>query len=157
LATVLFTDIAESTRLAEFVGDERWRRVLDEHHAVVRRHLETFKGREIKTTGDGFLALFDSPGRAVHCARAIRDRLKPLGLHVRIGIHTGECELTGGDVAGIAVHVASRIQGLADPGQILVSNTVRDLVAGSGLDLADFGTHKLKGLDGKYQLFAAQD
>jgi class 3 adenylate cyclase len=154
LATVLFTDIVGSTLHAEQVGDARWRELLDEHHAVVRKQLELFKGREVKTTGDGFLATFDSPGRAVQCARAIRDGVRRLGLQVRVGLHTGECEASGADLAGIAVHIASRIQGLAAPGEILVSGTVRDLVTGSGLQFADRGRHQLKGIEGDWQLFA---
>jgi uncharacterized protein (TIGR00369 family) len=155
LATVLFTDIAGSTPLAESLGDQRWQQLLGEHHAVVRRHLGTFKGREVKTTGDGFLAIFDSPTRAVHCARAIRDGLKHLGLDIRVGLHTGECDVSDADVSGLAIHVASRVQSVADPGEILVSHTVRDLVAGSGLQMSDRGTHQLKGLEGTWRLFAA--
>jgi class 3 adenylate cyclase len=155
LATVLFTDIAQSTRLAESLGDHAWQQLLGEHHDIVRRQLQTFKGREIKTTGDGFLALFDSPTRAVQCARAIRDGLKRLNLEVRAGVHTGECDVSGADVSGIAIHVASRVQSAAEPGDILVSHTVRDLVAGSGLHLTDRGPYELKGLDGTWRLFGA--
>jgi uncharacterized protein (TIGR00369 family) len=154
VTTVLFTDIVGSTERAEELGDGPWRELLAEHDVVVRRQLELFKGREIKTTGDGFLATFDSPTQAVHAARAARDGVRHLGLEIRAGIHTGECELAGGDVAGIAVHVASRVQSLADPGEILVSSTVRDLTTGSGLPLSDRGVHTLKGLDGQWQLFA---
>jgi class 3 adenylate cyclase len=157
LATVLFTDIVASTRLAEEMGDERWGQVLAGHHALVRRQLQAHKGREVKTTGDGFLATFDVPTRAVHCARAIRDGLRGLGLEIRAGLHTGECELDNGDVSGVAVHIASRIQSAADPGEILVSSTVHDLVSGAGLTLSDRGVHELKGLEGKWQLFAAGD
>jgi class 3 adenylate cyclase len=156
LATVLFTDIVGSTRRAEELGDARWRELLDEHHAVVRRQLGLWKGREVKTTGDGFLATFDSPGRAVQCARAVRDGLRQLGLEVRVGLHTGECEVSGADVAGIAVHLASRVQAMAAPGEVLLSWTVHDLVAGSGLRFADRGRHDLKGLDGQWQLFALE-
>jgi uncharacterized protein (TIGR00369 family) len=154
LATVLFTDIVDSTAHAERLGDAGWHELLSRHHALVRSELSTFQGREIKTTGDGFLATFDSPGRAVQCARAIRDGVGRLGLGVRVGIHTGECELSGADVAGIAVHIASRIQCLAAPGEILVSGTVRDLVAGSGLPFEDRGRHVLKGIEGEWPAFA---
>jgi hypothetical protein len=119
VTTVLFTDIVGSTKRAEELGDSRWRELLAEHDLVVRRQLQLFKGREVKTTGDGFLATFDSPGRAVQCARAIRDGVRRLGLELRVGLHTGECELSGADVAGIAVHIASRIQSLAAPGESL--------------------------------------
>ena len=131
-----------------------WRDLLDEHHAFVRKQLQAFKGREVKTTGDGFLATFDSPGRAVHCARAIRDGVRHLGLEVRAGLHTGECEISGTDVAGIAIHIASRVQGLAGPSEILVSNTVRDLVTGSGLRFTDRGRHQLKGIEGDWPVYA---
>jgi len=154
LATVMFTDLVGSTHRAEQLGDERWRRLLQEHNDVVRRHLLVFKGREIKSVGDGFLATFDSPARAIQCARAIRDGVKQLGLDVRTGIHTGECEIMGTDIAGIAVHIASRVQTVAGPSEILVSSTVRELVTGSGLRFTDHGRHTLKGLDGDWQLFA---
>jgi uncharacterized protein (TIGR00369 family) len=154
LATILFTDIVASTRHAQQVGDERWREILIEHAAVVRRQLKTFNGREINSIGDGFLAAFASPAAAVHCARAIRDGLRPLSLEIRAGIHTGECERVGSDLAGIAVHATSRIQSAAQPGEILVSSTVHDLVAGSGIPFADRGLHELKDIDGKRQLFA---
>jgi class 3 adenylate cyclase len=155
LATVLFTDIVGSTQRVQEMGDARWKGLLEEHHSIVRKQLQVFKGREVKTTGDGFLATFDSPGRGVQCARAIRDSVRGLGLEVRAGLHTGECEVSGTDVAGIAIHVASRIQAAARPGEILVSGTVHDLVAGSGLQLSDRGIQALKGLEGKWQLFAA--
>jgi uncharacterized protein (TIGR00369 family) len=155
LATVVFTDIVGSTRRAEELGDSSWRQLLAEHDAVVRRQLEIWKGREVKTTGDGFLATFDSPARAVQCARSVRDGVGRLGLQLRIGIHTGECEVAGSDVAGIAVHVAARVQATAEPGEILVSGTVRDLVSGSGLRFTDRGRHQLKGVEGDWQLFAA--
>jgi class 3 adenylate cyclase len=150
------TDIVGSTQQAERLGDTRWRELLDEHHAVIRKQLQLFKGREVKTTGDGFLATFDSPGRAVQAARAIRDGVRRLGLEVRVGLHTGECEVSGADVAGIAVHIASRIQTLAGPGEILVSGTVRDLVTGSGLRFADRGRHQLKGIEGDWPVFAVE-
>jgi class 3 adenylate cyclase len=154
LATVLFTDIVGSTSHAEHLGDSRWRQLLDEHHAAVRRELRVFKGREVKTTGDGFLATFDSPGRAVQAARGIRDSVRRLGLEIRAGLHTGECEISGADVAGIAVHIAARVQALADDGEIIVTSTVRDLVAGSGLRFSDRDTHPLKGIDGDWHLFS---
>jgi uncharacterized protein (TIGR00369 family) len=157
LLSVLFTDVVGSTERASQLGDTRWRELLDEHHALVRRQLELQKGREVKTTGDGFLATFDSPTRAVQCARAIREGVVRLGLAIRAGIHTGECELVGGDVAGLAVHVASRVQSAAQPGEILVSSTVRDLIAGSGLALVDRGAHALKGLEGTWTLLAVED
>jgi uncharacterized protein (TIGR00369 family) len=157
LLSVLFTDLVDSTARARDLGDTRWRELLVEHHALVRRQLELHKGREVKTTGDGFLATFDSPTRAVACARAIREGLTRLGLEIRAGIHTGECELLGGDVAGVAVHVASRIQSAAQPGEILVSSTVRDLIAGSGLQLIERDAQALKGLDGKWVLLAVED
>lgn len=154
LLSVLFTDVVGSTERASQLGDTRWRELLDDHHAVVRRQLELHKGREVKTTGDGFLATFDSPTRAVQCARTIREGVIRLGLQIRGGIHTGECELVGGDVVGVAVHVASRVQSAAQPGEILVSSTVRDLIAGSDVQLVDRGAHELKGLDGKWALLA---
>jgi class 3 adenylate cyclase len=157
LLTVLFTDLVGSTERAGAAGDANWRDVLEDHHAVVRRQIEIHTGREVKTTGDGFLATFDSPSRAVQCARAIKTGLAKLGLEIRAGVHTGECELIGADVAGMAVHVASRVQSTAEPGEILVSNTVRDLAAGSGLDFVDRGAHELKGVSGTWQLFAVAE
>ncbi|HEY3238623.1 MAG TPA: adenylate/guanylate cyclase domain-containing protein [Acidimicrobiia bacterium] len=157
LATVLFTDIVGSTEHAERLGDAKWREVLGEHHALVRRQLQTFKGREVKTMGDGFLMAFDSPARAVQCARAVRDGVARLGLEIRAGLHSGECDVVGSDLAGIAVHVASRVQAAAGPGEVLVSSTVRDLVAGSGLRFADRGRHELKGLEGEWHLLAVED
>jgi len=154
LATVLFTDIVGSTEAAARLADARWRETLERHHVLVRRQLELWKGREVKTTGDGFLATFDSPGRAVQCARAIRDGVRRLGIEIRVGLHAGECEITGADVAGIAVHIAARIQTLAAPGEILVSGTVRDLVTGSGLRFTDRGRHPLKGIEGDWAVFA---
>jgi uncharacterized protein (TIGR00369 family) len=156
LATVLFTDIVGSTEAAERLGDARWRALLEEHHGLVRKQLQLFKGKEVKTTGDGFLATFDSPGRAVQCARAIREGVRRLGLGIRAGLHAGECEVSGADVAGIAVHNAARIQGTAGAGEILVSGTVRDLVTGSGLRFADHGRHRLKGVDGDWALFSLE-
>ena len=157
LLTVMFTDIVDSTRRADSLGDKGWSELLEAHHTHVRRQLEIFRGREVKTTGDGFLATFDSPGRAVHCARAIRDGARSLGLEVRAGIHTGECEVSSGDVAGIAVHVAARVLAEAEPGDVLVSSVVRDLSAGSGLLFRDRGTHNLRGVEGDWQLLALDD
>jgi class 3 adenylate cyclase len=157
LATVLFTDLVDSTRRAEELGDAAWARLLAEHHDAVRRQLATWKGHEVKTTGDGFLATFDSPARALQCARGIRDAVHPLGLEVRAGVHTGECEVSPDDVAGIAVHVAARVLGAAGAGEVLVSSTVKDLVAGSGLRFTDRGRHQLKGIDGEWQLHGLAD
>ena len=154
LATVLFTDLVGSTQRAEQLGDDRWRQLLQDHNDLVRRQLQVFKGREVKSVGDGFLATFDSPARAIQCARAIRDGVKQLGLDVRTGIHTGECEIMGSDIAGIAVHIASRVVTVAGPSEILVSSTVRELVTGSGLRFTDHGRQTLKGIDGDWHLFA---
>ena len=132
LATVLFTDIVGSTERAAELGDSEWRRLLERHHALVRRQLARFRGEEVDTAGDGFFATFDGPARAIGCACAIRDEVRALDLEIRVGLHTGECELVGGKVAGIAVNVGSRVVSQADPGEVLVSSTVKDLVAGSG-------------------------
>lgn len=156
LATVLFTDIAGATQKAVELGDRGWRQLLEEHHALVRRELGRFRGREIDTTGDGFLATFDGPGRAIRCAGAIVDAVKPLGLAVRAGLHTGECEIIGEKLSGIAVHIGARIVALALPGEVLVSSTVKDLVAGSGLRFKERGTHILRGVPGEWQLFVVQ-
>ena len=153
LATVLFTDIVDSTRLATELGDSRWRELLGRHQELVRRHLERFGGREIKTTGDGFLATFDGPTRAVECARAIVGEAPSIGIEVRAGMHTGEVELIGEDVGGIAVHVAARIAALAEGRTVLVSRTVRDLVAGSGIDFDSFGRHSLKGVAEEWEVY----
>jgi class 3 adenylate cyclase len=155
LATLLFTDIVDSTTRAAEMGDRRWRELLERHHAVVRRQLQRFRGREVDTAGDGFLATFDGPARAVRCAAAIRDAMAGIGLAVRAGLHTGECELIGSSVAGIAVHLAARVAAIAASGEVLVSSTVRDLVAGSGLSFVDRGVHVLKGVPGEWRLFAA--
>jgi len=154
LATVLFTDLVGSTERAVEVGDRRWRDLLATHHTVVRRELRRFRGNEVDTAGDGFLATFDGPARAIRCAAAIRDAIASLGLEVRAGLHTGECELHDGSVAGIAVHTGARVAALAGPGEVLVSSTVRDLVAGSGLEFEDRGVHALKGVPGEWRLFA---
>jgi pimeloyl-ACP methyl ester carboxylesterase len=156
LATVLFTDVVGSTERAVQIGDARWRELLDAHHAQVRRQLERFRGREVKTTGDGFVAVFDGPARAIRCAAAIRDAVRGLGLTVRAGLHTGEVEVVGDDIAGVAVHLAARVSSCAEAGEVWVSRTVVDLVAGSGLTFADRGEHELKGVPGSWQLFAVE-
>ena len=154
LLTLLFTDIVGSTRTAERLGDEVWRALLDEHHAIVRTQLTIFRGREINTTGDGFFASFDCPGRAVCCAQAIHVALARIDITIRAGIHTGECQTIGGHVTGVAVHVAARVAALARAGEILVSSSLRDLLAGSGFEFSDRNRHTLKGLRGTRQLFA---
>jgi class 3 adenylate cyclase len=156
LATLLFTDIVASTERTTEMGDERWRELLDRHDAAVRRQLARFRGREVNTTGDGFVSTFDGPARAVECACAIRDAARQLGLEVRSGVHTGEVEMRGQDVAGIAVHIAARVAALAEPGTVWVSRTVADLVVGSGLRFRDRGAHDLKGLPGTWQLYSAE-
>ena len=154
LATVLFTDIVDSTRSAAAMGDRAWRALLDAHDAVVRAQLARHRGREVNTSGDGFLATFDGPQRAIRCAMSIRDAVKPLELEVRAGLHTGECELRGDDIGGIAVHIGARVCHLAGPSEVLVSGTLRDLVVGSGLEFDDRGAHDLKGVPGEWRLFA---
>jgi pimeloyl-ACP methyl ester carboxylesterase len=156
LATIMFTDIVDSTRRATELGDRGWHELLDAHHATVREELVRFRGREIDTAGDGFLAAFDGPARAVRAATAIRDGVRHLGLEIRAGLHTGECEIMGGGkLGGIAVHIGARIAALAKGGEVLVSHTVKDLVAGSGLKFEDRGTHVLKGVAGDWHIFAA--
>jgi class 3 adenylate cyclase len=154
LATVLFSDLVESTAQAAAVGDHRWRELLDAHDEAVRAELERHRGRLVKTTGDGVLATFDGPARAIRCARAIRDALRTLGLGVRTGIHTGEIELRGDDVGGLAVNLAARVCGDAAAGEILVSRTVVDLVVGSGIEFEDRGGRTLRGVPGEWQLYA---
>jgi len=154
LATVLFTDIVDSTRMAAELGDRNWHALLDAHDAVVRSQLARFRGREVSTSGDGFLATFDGPQRAIRCAMATRDAVQPLGIEVRAGLHTGECEIRGDDIGGIAVHIGARVSALAGPSEVLVSSTLRDLVIGSGLLFDDRGTHQLKGVPGDWHLFA---
>lgn len=154
LATVMFTDIVGSTHLAESMGDRRWRDLLERHCSVVRTELRRFRGTEIGTAGDGFLATFDGPARAVRCARAIIDAVHGLGIDIRAGIHTGEVEKIGEDVGGIGVHIGARVGSLARPGEVLVSRTVTDLVAGSGIEFTDRGEHELKGVSGPWRLFA---
>lgn len=153
LTTVLFTDIVGSTRRAAELGDDRWRQVLAEHYAIVREQIRRFRGREVDTAGDGFLIAFDGAARAVQCAMAIRTHLRRIGLEIRSGIHAGECEESGGKLVGIAVHIGSRLLGIAQPGEILVSSTVRDLVAGSGIEFEDRGDHALKGIAGQWHLY----
>jgi class 3 adenylate cyclase len=155
LATVLFTDIVESTQTAATRGDAEWRRLLDRHDRASRREVEAHRGVLVKSTGDGILAHFDGPGRAVACARAIDRDVGGFGLQTRAGAHTGEVELRGEDIGGIAVHIASRVAGLAGPGEVLVSRTVKDLTAGSGLAFEDRGEHELKGVPDSWQLYAA--
>jgi pimeloyl-ACP methyl ester carboxylesterase len=154
LATVLFTDIVGSTERAAELGDRAWRQVLERHDAAVRRQLDLYRGREVKTMGDGFLATFDGPARAIRCARALQEEMARLGLEVRAGIHTGEVELIGDDVGGMAVNIGARIGALAGSGEVLVSSTVRELVVGSGLEFADRGIQTLKGAPGEWRLFA---
>jgi class 3 adenylate cyclase len=154
LATVLFTDIVDSTRRAAEIGDRDWHALLDAHDAVVRSQLARFRGREVNTSGDGFLAMFDGPQRAIRCAMAIRDAVQALGIEVRAGLHTGECEVRGEDIGGIAVHIGARVSALAGPNDVLVSSTLRDLVIGSGLEFEDRGAHALKGVPGEWHLFA---
>jgi class 3 adenylate cyclase len=154
LATVLFTDLVASTERAAELGDRRWRDLLDAHDEAVRRQLDRFRGREVNTAGDGFLATFDGPGRAILCACAIRDAVRALGLEVRAGLHTGEVELRGDDVAGVAVHIGARVAALAGPGEVLVSGAIPPLVAGSGIEFEDRGEHELKGLPATWHLYS---
>jgi class 3 adenylate cyclase/pimeloyl-ACP methyl ester carboxylesterase len=154
LATVLFTDIVDSTRRAAEMGDRDWHALLDAHDAVVRAQLCRFRGREVNSTGDGFLAMFDGPQRAIRCAIAIRDAVGALGIEVRAGLHTGECEVRGDDIGGIAVHIGARVSASAGPNEVLVSSTLRDLVIGSGLAFDDRGAHQLKGVPGDWRLLA---
>jgi class 3 adenylate cyclase len=154
LTTLLFTDIVGSTSVAERIGDTAWREVLASHNSVVRRELDRYRGREVGTTGDGFLAMFDSAARAVRCAAAIGAAVQPLGLTVRAAVHSGEVELVAGDVRGLAVHAAARIGQLAEPGQVLVSATTADLLQASGLRFEERGAHELKGLSGSRAIFA---
>ena len=154
LATVLFTDIVGSSQKAAELGDRAWRKLLDAHDAVVRTQLERFRGREVKTTGDGFLATFDGPARAIRCAADLAGGLRSLGLDIRAGLHTGEVEVRGDDIGGIAVHTGARVAALARPGEVLVSSTVKDLVAGSGIAFEDRGEHELKGVPGTWTLYS---
>ncbi len=156
LATVMFTDIVGSTQRAADLGDGRWRELRGSWHAVMRRELAAFRGREVDTAGDGLLATFDGPARAIRCACSVRERVRALGLRVRTGLHTGECEIVGGGMVGIAVHIGARIAALAGPDEVLVSSTVKDLVAGSGLRFGDRGTHTLKGVPEAWHLFVVE-
>jgi class 3 adenylate cyclase len=155
LATVLFTDLVGSTEHAGELGDKRWRELLERHHQAVRSELKRFSGREIDTAGDGFLAAFDGPARAIRCAKAVVSAVDELGLEVRAGVHTGECEVLGEKLAGVAVHVGARVAAQAGPGEVLVSSTVRDLIAGSGIELEDRGLYAFKGIDEERRLYAA--
>jgi class 3 adenylate cyclase len=153
LATVVFTDVVGSTERAAELGDARWKELLASHHAVVRAELASYRGREIDTAGDGFFAIFDGPARAVRCAQAMIDAVRSLGLEIRAGVHTGEVEVSRGDVRGIAVHIGARVMSVAGPSEIVVSSTVRDLVAGSGLRFEDGGEHDLKGVPERWRLY----
>jgi class 3 adenylate cyclase len=156
LATVLFTDIVGSTAKAAELGDRRWRELLEEHHALIRRQLVRFRGRELDTAGDGFFASFDGPARAIRCACSITEAVRELGLEVRAGLHTGECELLDGKAGGIAVHIGARVAKKANAGEVLVSSTVKDLVAGSGLAFQERGSAELKGVPGEWRLYAVE-
>ena len=151
----MFTDIVDSTRRASEAGDRGWRELLDRHDDLTRRQLSRFRGREVKTLGDGFLATFDGPARGIECACAIRDGCQPLGIEVRAGLHTGECELAGDDVRGMAVNIGARVGALAGPGEVLVSSTVKDLVVGADLTFSERGAHELKGVPDSWRLFSA--
>jgi class 3 adenylate cyclase len=154
LTTVMFTDIVGSSARAAEVGDAHWREMLQDHHRLIRKQLVRFRGRELDTAGDGFFATFDGPARAVRCACAISEEMRSLGLEVRAGLHTGECELIDGKVGGIAVHIGERVASSAEPGEVRLSGTVKDLVAGSGLAFEERGVHELKGIPGQWQLYA---
>ena len=156
LATVMFNDIVGSTERAAELGDRRWHELLNSYYAAVRKELGVFRGREVNTTGDGMLATFDGPARAIRCACSIRERVRSLGLQTRTGLHTGECEVMGEDIGGIAVHTGARVAAEAAPGEVLVSSTVKDLVAGSGLKFEDRGSHRLKGVPDEWRLFAVK-
>jgi class 3 adenylate cyclase len=156
LSTVLFTDIVGSTERAATIGDQRWRELLGKHDAIVREQLARWRGREVKTVGDGFVATFDGPARAVQCADTILRAVEPAGLQVRAGVHTGECERIGDDVGGIAVHIGARVAALAEGGEVLVSSTVKDLIVGSGLSFGERGGHELRGVPGEWRLFALE-
>jgi pimeloyl-ACP methyl ester carboxylesterase len=156
LSTVLFTDIVGSSDRAVALGDRAWRELLERHHSIVRRELVRFRGTEVDTAGDGFFVAFDGPARAIRCARSIVDELAAIGLDVRAGLHTGECEVANGKIAGIAVHTGARVAAHAAAREVVVSSTVRDLVAGSGIEFADRGTHELKGIPGEWRLFAVE-
>jgi len=152
----MFTDIVSSTQRAVELGDARWRELISNYYAVLRKELTAFRGQEGNTAGDGLSATFDGPARAIRCARSMREKIRPLGLQVRTGLHTGECELIDGDIGGIAVHIAARVAAVAETDEVLVSSTVKDLVAGSGFQFADRGAHNLKGIPGDWRLFVVQ-
>jgi class 3 adenylate cyclase/pimeloyl-ACP methyl ester carboxylesterase len=154
LVSVLFTDIVGSTQRAASMGDQRWRSLLDRHDHIVREQLRIFRGREVNTTGDGFVASFDGPARAIRCGQAIIDAVGALSIELRMGLHTGECEVRGNDLGGLAVHIAARVGSLASPGEVLVSSTVKDLVVGSGIEFDGRGSHVLKGVPGSWKLYA---
>jgi len=154
LVTLLFTDIVDSTAIAARLGDREWRELIERHHLAARREIERFRGREVNTAGDSFFATFDGPARAVRCACAIRDAMQPLGLSLRAGVHTGEVELAGTELRGIAVHIGARVAAAAGPGEVLVSATVKDLTAGAGIAFRDRGNHALKGVPEDWRLFA---
>jgi class 3 adenylate cyclase len=157
LATVLFTDIVDSTKRAAELGDRRWQDLLERHHSLVRGELNRFRGREVDTAGDGFFATFDGPARAIRCACAIQEAVAKIGLTIRAGLHTGECEMMDDKVSGIAVHIGARVTGKAGPGEVLVSSTVKDLVAGSELRFQGRGVHELKGVPGEWHIFAVEE
>jgi class 3 adenylate cyclase len=154
LATVMFTDICDSTRRAAEMGDRGWRFLLERHDALFRQALDRHRGREVKRTGDGFLATFDGPARAIRCAASVAEAMGSLGIEVRAGLHTGELEVMGGDLGGLAVHIAARVMDRASPSEVLVSGTVKDLVVGSGIDFEERGEHELRGVPGEWRLFA---
>jgi class 3 adenylate cyclase len=154
LTTVMFTDIVGSTERAGALGDARWRELVGRHDELVRSELEHHRGREVKTMGDGFLATFDGPARGIRCARAIADKVRALDIGLRAGLHTGECELVGDDIGGMAVNIGARIGALAGADEVLVSNTVKDLVVGSGISFTDRGAQQLKGVPGEWRVFA---
>jgi len=156
LATVLFTDIVGSTAKAAELGDARWRALLEAHHSAIRRQLARYRGQEMDTAGDGFFATFDGPARAIRCALAIQEAIRPLGIELRTGLHTGECEQLDGKVGGIAVHIGARVAEDAAPNEVLVSSTVKDLVAGSGLEFEERASATLKGLPGEWRLYAVR-
>jgi class 3 adenylate cyclase len=156
LTTVMFVDVVGSTERAAEIGDRQWLELLQRYYAILRNELSAFRGREVDTAGDGLLATFDGPARAVRCAQSIHTRVRPLGIQVRIGLHTGECELMGDRVGGIALHIGARVASEANAGEVLVSSTVKDLVAGSGLRFVDRGPHSLKGVPDEWRLFASQ-
>jgi class 3 adenylate cyclase len=154
LATILFTDIVNGTEKAAALGDRGWQRLIEQHHAAIRAELRRFRGTEVDTAGDGFFATFDGPARAVRCATASREAVRPLGIEIRAGVHTGECEIIAGKVGGLSVIIGARVKEQAGPGEVLVSNTVKDLVAGSGIAFTDRGLCYLKGVPGEWRLYA---